>query len=210
MTLRTNIDSIAMGIIYVCPAVKLTGIAASSGLPYYLILLSLNILLTLMIVIRLIVHARITRAALGTTRIGGLYKAVITMLVESCAIFTVSSLLVIGSLDALSPIADFFLPILHQTQVRAIPRLRYSDRLADVRWIGQVITPLLVIRRVVNKDTLTSNAVAPVHLSLFKARSHGESTTGSGTLPARDVTISVDRCGVAPGRLGVGTTTDSH
>ena len=138
MTLRTNIGSIAMGITFVYQAVIPAGITWS-GLPYYSISLSLNVLLTLMIIIRFIVHARNTRTALGTTGIGGLYKAVITMLVESCAIFTVSSLLVIGPWGAgISPIVNLFMPILYQTQVRAIPRLRYSDRLADVTmdWIG--------------------------------------------------------------------------
>ena len=138
MTLRANIGSIVMGITFVYQAVIPTGITWS-GLPYYSILLPVNVILTLMIVVRLIVHARNSRAALGTTGIGGLYKAVITMLVESCAIFTVSSLLVIGPWGAgISPIVNLFMPILYQTQVRAIPRLRYSDRLADVTmdWTG--------------------------------------------------------------------------
>ena len=138
MTLRANIGSIVMGIMFVYQAVIPAGITWS-GLPYYSISLSLNVLLTLMIVVRLIVHARNARTALGTTGIGGLYKAVITMLVESCAIFTVSSLLVIGPWGAgISPIVNLFMPILYQTQVRAIPRLPYSDGSADVTmdWTG--------------------------------------------------------------------------
>ena len=117
--LTANISSIAMGILFVYQAVGPTGITWS-GLPYYSISLSLNVLLTLMIVIRLIVHARSTRAALGMTGIGGLYKAVVTMLVESCAIFAVSSLLVIGTRSVIEsfPIVNFFLPVLYQTQVR--------------------------------------------------------------------------------------------
>ena len=111
-----------MGILFVYQAVGPTGITWS-GLPYYSISLSLNVLLTLMIVIRLIVHARSTRAALGMTGIGGLYKAVVTMLVESCAIFAVSSLLVIGTRSVIEsfPIVNFFLPVLYQTQVRDFP-----------------------------------------------------------------------------------------
>ena len=131
-TLRANTDSIAMGIAFVYQAVEPAGITWS-GLPYYSISLSLNVLLTLMIVIRLIVHTRNTRTALGMTGIGGLCKAIITMLIESCAIFAVSSLLVIGPWGAgQSPIVNFFLPILYQTQVRPFPLLWYSDRLADV------------------------------------------------------------------------------
>ena len=92
-----------------------------------------------MIVVRLIVQARNSRAALGTIGIGGLYKAAVAMLVESCAIFTVSSLLVIGPWGAgISPIVNLFMPILYQTQVRANPQPQYSDKLADVTmdWTG--------------------------------------------------------------------------
>ena len=78
------------------------------------------------------------------------------------------------------------------------------------QWIGQVIALLLVIRRVVNKDTLMSNTVASVHLSLFKARSPGELTSGSGALSGRVLAISSDRRGVVSGGPGVGTTTDLH
>ena len=142
MALRTNIGSIAMGTAFFYQSLGPAGITWS-GLPYYSISLSLNILLTLMIVIRLTVHTRNTRTALGMTGICGLYKAVVTMLVESCAIFAVSSLLVIGPWGAgQSPIVNFFLPILYQTQVCAFPRLWYSDRLVDITmdWIGHCPT----------------------------------------------------------------------
>ena len=92
-----------------------------SGVPYYTISLSFNIILTLMIVIRLILQARDTRTALGMTRISGLYKAVVTMLIESCVLYALSSLLVIGPWGANSPITNFFLPILNQTQVSIFP-----------------------------------------------------------------------------------------
>ena len=57
---------------------------------------------------------------------------------------------------------------------------------------------------------MTSNTVASVHLSLFKARSPGESTSGSGALSGRDLAISSDRRGVVSGGLGVGTATNLH
>ena len=71
------------------------------GVPYLSISASLNILLTLMIVIRLALHSRNIHAVTGSpVRIGGLCKEISTMLIESCAIFTVSSLAVIGALIA--------------------------------------------------------------------------------------------------------------
>ena len=94
--------------------------AIDFGLPYFSISLSLNILLTLMIVIRLILHSRNVRAAMGAPGgASGLYKAITTMLVESCAIYAVNSLLFVGPWGAGSHVADIFLPILAETQVRA-------------------------------------------------------------------------------------------
>jgi len=104
------------------------------GIPYLSISVSLNVLLTLMIVIRLILHGRqihtATRPAVG---ISGLYKTVSTMLVESCALFAMSSLVVVGGLAAYASswnedvyfpgsfVVDIFFPILAETQVRAFP-----------------------------------------------------------------------------------------
>ena len=109
-----------MGIVfdYQSSILNLTS-TAWSGLPYYTISLSLNILLTIMIVIRLAVHTRNVRNVLGIRGTGGVYKAVVTMLIESCVISAVSSLLVIGPWAADSPITNVFLAILPETQVRA-------------------------------------------------------------------------------------------
>ena len=120
---RANVDNIAMGIVFnLQNAVPDLSVTPWSGIPYYTISLSLNILLTLMIVIRLILQARDTRIALGMTGIGGLCTAIVTMLTESCVLYAVSSLLVIGPWGADNPITNAFLPILNQAQVRAVPR----------------------------------------------------------------------------------------
>ena len=119
----TNAIVIAVGIVYIYQAVTAYAIERAA-VPYYSILLSLNVLLTFMIVIRLILHARNTRNALGITGIGGLCKAVVTMLVESCALYAVSLALVIGPSSARNPITNFFGSILPSTQVRVFPQLR--------------------------------------------------------------------------------------
>ena len=88
---------------------------------YFSISVSLNVLLTLMIVVRLVLHARNIRAVMGSPGgIGGLYKTIITMLVESCALYAASSLLFVG--QSRSAIANTFFPILAETQVCAFPR----------------------------------------------------------------------------------------
>ena len=109
-----------MGIAFVYQGAQVDG-ASWSALPYFSISLSLNILLTLMIVARLILHARDTRTALGIPGMGGLYKTIVIMLIESCALFAVNSLLVIGPLGAENSISNLFMATLAQIEVRAFP-----------------------------------------------------------------------------------------
>ena len=115
------------------------------GVPYLSISVSLNVLLTLMIVIRLILHGRQIHTATGpAVGISGLYKTVSTMLIESCALFAVSSLVVIGALgvyenttneDVYLPgiyTVDIFFPILAETQVCAFPRQQSQGQFSNV------------------------------------------------------------------------------
>jgi len=120
LALTVHIDNIVTGILAIClPIIKDRGLGdVWPTLPYLSISLSTNIILTLMIVVRLVLHGRNVRAATGSPG-GGLYKTIATMLVESSALFAVSSLLVIGSLAAKSSLSNLFVPILSQTQVRA-------------------------------------------------------------------------------------------
>ena len=205
-----------MGIVlvYVNSDLAISTLSGNTYLSAYLSLsFSLNILLTLMIIIRIILHARNTRAAVGISGIGGMSKAIVTMLVESCALYAVSILLVLGPLnsdDSGATIMEFFLPIVSQTQVRVSPRPQYL-KTGSLMWqlIGQVIAPLLIIQRVANKSALTSNTIASLHLSSFKTRSRGISTGGSGALPDGDPTSSVDRRGVGSGEPGIEVETRS-
>lgn len=106
-------------------------VAINFGLPYFSISLSLNILLTLLIVARLAMHSRNIRNAMGAPAgASGLYETIITVLVESCAIYAVTSLLFVVPWGAKSHVADIFLPILAEVQVRALftPCLSKSNR----------------------------------------------------------------------------------
>ena len=76
-----------------------------------------------MIVIRLILHTRAIRTAMGGSGIGGLSKAIVTMLVESCALYAVSSVLVIGPWSATATFGNTFLDILPEIQVRVFVNL---------------------------------------------------------------------------------------
>lgn len=94
------------------------GVAVNFGLPYFTISVGLNVLLTLMISVRLILHSRNIRGAMGSTSgVSSLYKAIVTMLIESSALYAVTSLLFIGTYASNNYASDIFLPILAEVQV---------------------------------------------------------------------------------------------
>jgi len=160
--------SVSMGITFIYQTSQpnssvWNSVAIDFGLPYFSISIGLNTLLTLLIVVRLTMHSRNVRTAMGApSGATGLYRAIITMLIESSALYAVNSLLFIGPWGAGSHAADIFLPILAETQV---------------------IAPFLIIRRVANHSALTSDSVATGNDTAFSFRTQGKTTDGSQTLP---------------------------
>ena len=157
-------------------------VAIDFGLPYFSISIGLNTLLTLLIVVRLAMHSRNVRTAMGApSGATGLYRAIITMLIESSALYAVNSLLFVGPWGAGSHAADIFLPILAETQVCPLLRFLVRCGLSDIS--RQVIAPFLIIRRVANHSALTSDSVATGTGTTFSFRTQGKTTDGSHTLP---------------------------
>ena len=120
MALGTNVINTATGVLFLAARVNDTSYGSTVynfALPYISISISLNVLLTFMIVTRLVLQIKGIRTSMGITGINGLCKAIITTLIESCALYTVSSLLVIGPWAAGYHVVILFLPILCQTQV---------------------------------------------------------------------------------------------
>lgn len=161
-------------------------LAANIGVPYFSLSVSLNVLLTLMIVIRLLLHNKRFQDAIGPSeRAGGLYKAIITILVESSALYAVNSILFIGPWAVKNRVAGMFLPILAETQVRPLffssPTLRNLGMLLSNRGVEQVIAPFLIILRVANQSALASNTTLG-SISSVRARSKGRRGSGSGTI----------------------------
>ena len=101
---------------------------------YMSISISLNILLTLMIVVRPILHGRNICVAMGfPAGISGLYTTTPTMPVESSALFAAAaSLLVIISWTVDSTVTNGFLPILSKAQVCPFPQHRPLGKLPYV------------------------------------------------------------------------------
>ena len=92
--------------------------------------LSLNILLTLMIVVRLVLHGRSVRTATGSPAgLSGLYETLATMFIESSAIYAGNSLVLIGLWATSNPASYAFIPALTLLQVCASrgrdPRARH-------------------------------------------------------------------------------------
>ena len=122
---KTNITGTALGIVLTYyqaskPAAVWNYSVAHLGLPCYTISLSLNILLTLMIAARLIRHSRNIRKAIGPNTDNGLYNTVVTILVESCVLYAVVSLLFLGPFGAGSPVEAIFVPAFVSIQVRVV------------------------------------------------------------------------------------------
>ena len=85
---------------------------------YYPIALSLNVLLTLMLITRLVLHSKNIRSAMGTQGgVSGLYKTIITMLVESGALYATSFVLFLGPSTAQNDVQEVTLQILPAIQV---------------------------------------------------------------------------------------------
>ena len=91
------------------------------GDAYYPIALSLNVLLTLMLITRLVLHSKNIRSAMGAQDgASGLYKTIVTMLVESGALYAASFVLLLGPWASQSVVENFAIQILPEIQVRTI------------------------------------------------------------------------------------------
>lgn len=90
------------------------------GIPYS-ISVSLDVLVTLMIVGRLVLLSKKLQSAMNAPfRLNGLYKAVVTVVSESSALYAVTFLLFISTWAVKNPTQYFFWPVLAQAQVRTV------------------------------------------------------------------------------------------
>ena len=91
------------------------------GDAYYSIAVSLNVLLTLMLISRLVLHSKNIRRAMGyQDGASGLYKQIITMLVESGALYAASFVLLVGPWASGSVVQYITFQITPEIQVRTI------------------------------------------------------------------------------------------
>lgn len=114
--------TIGMGIIFVVATALQTDLVASVdniGLAYYTLSLSLNILLTGMIVYRIWRHQRdMKRVFDGLVRYRNPFTSVTTMFVESAALYTITSIPILVTFALVSPYSQVFLGVSPSIQVR--------------------------------------------------------------------------------------------
>ena len=204
--LLLSIPDTATGILFFYPEGSQSdsisvGVAAMFrfGAPYYSISIALNILLTLMITARLTMHRRDIQNAMGAAACGS-YTATITVIVESCALNAVITILYLGTWAAKSLVQYIFLQLLVQTQVRAVFLIFLTHRDLRKLWsnrrLEQVIAPFLIILRIANRRAVTSDNFTSESI---RFRSRGMPTDGSGTLSGQYPLSLMDA-----GDLGVG------
>ena len=136
----TNATNTATGIWFIHETARPGGtwtlLPSKIGTPYFSITAGLNVILTLLILSRLFLHGRNVRSAMGgQAKISSFFKAALAMIIESSALYAINSLLFVIPRGVGSYVANIFLPILAQTQVRAFlytpHSLRLGTRLSD-------------------------------------------------------------------------------
>lgn len=180
--------SIAMGIAFTHLATEPEindDVLGYIGDSYYSISLALNILLTLLIITRLILLRRNIRRAMGASnRSGGLYTAVVTMLVESCALYVITLLLFSVPWAVGDWVREIFFGILPATQV---------------------IAPYLITLRVARRREMASDMVYSGSGKDVSVHSRSQGTKNSNrTLLDEDSMNSVETSNGDPDRAVVG------
>ena len=130
-----------------------SGVTVSFWLPYFTISVALNVLLTITIAWRLLLHEPNLREALGyTSGINSIYMSAVTIPVESCAIYAALSICFIVPYAMSHHASVIFLSMLSQIQI---------------------IAPLLIIHRVATQRALTASSMTTISME--------RSRTASGT-----------------------------
>ena len=205
-TLTNTATNVVLGIVHIYQDsgrayYTVTGTNVTTS--YYSISLSLNILLTLMIVVRLVVHTRNVRKATGVSDGShGLHTTAATvamMLIESYALYAVALMAYTVSWAVQDTVVNIFSGILGSIQVRVIPT--FADVLLALSNHGctQVIAPYLIILRVAKRRALTSESISGTAGSI-RFRTQG-STSGDRTLSDREPPSPTEVNGEAAGEL---------
>jgi len=136
-----------------------TKVTINFGIPYYSLSVSLNIMITLAISLRLMYHRNELKKTLGTAS-NLPYVSIAAMLIESSSVYAAASLCFIIPYALNSAASHVFLPILIQ---------------------AQVLAPMLIIMRVADQSAWNSHTAA-VHISTLKFRMNHGTTNDTSVL----------------------------
>ena len=137
ITTLTNNADVATAIMYIYQQTATSTLGEVFGISYFSISLSLNVILTLMIVIRLVLHRRNLQKVLGTSDgSSGLYTAIATMLIESYALYAIAFLLYIVPWALGSMVVTLFSPIIGPAQVCAV--IGFSRNTTALRYFKKI------------------------------------------------------------------------
>ena len=191
----TNTTDVGLGIASICQVSGIgyyTVAAINVTTAYYSICLLLNILLTLMIVIRLMVHIRsLGKAAVisgGSDQPHTAAATVITMLTESYALYAAVLLSYVVSWGTHSLVLVLFSGAIGAIQVRSASDA--SDTLPN-GGRTQVIAPYLITLRVAKRRAMTTESISGTAESIL-FRSQGSTADADGSLPDGDPVNSTE------------------
>lgn len=163
------------------------------GLPYFTVSAGLNVILSVMILVRLVLYSKSDQNATTTpARTRGLWSTLLATCIESGSLYAISSLLFIIPWGAKSYVANIFLPVLAQTQV---------------------IVPLLIVLQAIGKSSAASDrkqtASGGSGSSGFASQRRPSGNNPPGVYSGSSVNLSGKPHQVRYG-IGVETTVDLH
>ena len=208
----TNTTDVVLGITYIylasIPIFRASVIATNIATSYYSICLALNITLTLMIVVRLVVHIKDIRKTIGASdgpgaRLHTVASTVATMIVESYALYGITLLSWVVSWALESWVVTLFSGAVGSVQVRGVFTFLPCDITSPSdHGCTQVIAPYLIILRVAKRRALTSQSVSGTVGSIY-FKSQG-STDCDGSLSDKDPANTMEVNGETAGELFAG------
>ena len=139
------------------------------------------------------------RSAIGASAGGvGLYTTIVTMIVESYAIYAVAYLVYIILFATRNSLQDVFATFLASSQVCAVSAFSLSRTLSDLGEM-QIIAPFLIVLRVAERRALTKDTIiSSGNLGSIRFRSQGESRGPNATVSDGSPTTSLGTAEQAP------------
>lgn len=161
-----------------------THVTVNFLIPFFSLSISLNIIVTAMIVGFLMSHRRSIQATIGKQH-AKQYTSIIAMVVESAALYTIFSVIFIITYGRNSPAQNLFLPVLGQVQC---------------------IAPLLILLRVASGRAYSGATSRAVHSGSMQFSSNGQTQSGMRTAQSDTMALS----SVTRKTMGSHTAYESH